>query len=283
VMVPRARLLLLVAVVVLTLTAALVAAGMFLTRPSPLGGGGWINVSSATSGVRPESHRREPTGVTTAAVPHANTSEISPLVTPSASPESLESRIKRDFVNDQDALIRYYGGEILAASGAASGQAELKAIGIQAVNQAHQQIEVVTIRPDQITVGTGTDPHFPPDAIVLEERGYETQVLKARSTGAVVSTKTLQIDDHFLMKVDSYGQYRIDDWDLSEQPVAGTPAPPPTPTPDPSPSPSASPTPAASPMVMAIIGRYITDLSWDVDLAAGTPYFDAPPTALDNN
>lgn len=168
------------------------------------------------------------------------------VVSPSATPESLESRVTRDFLNDRDDMVRTLAsGNILDLHSATTGPAVSKFIAQTSVNQVHHVTVTEEIQRTSTDVSQGTDARFPPGSIVVEERGYERATTRRTDTGAIDSVQQLQLDDKYLMR-EQDGLFAIADWDLSEQPVGAIPLISPAPLPGPSRSAVASPNPSPS-------------------------------------
>jgi hypothetical protein len=194
-----------------------------------------------------------------AAVPAVSSPQLSPTpwqATPSPSPsaESLESEVKRHFLADQEGLARALGGDKLGGGDVATGQGLFKLIQIMSTNQAHHLVVAEEVQTTSLAVSTGTDAKFPPNAIVVEERGYKRDVTKSSDSGAVQSVQMLQIDNRYWMQRGVVGRYVIADWDLSEQPVAGIPSPAPSSSSTPSIAASESPAAESASPGPAIIG-----------------------------
>jgi hypothetical protein len=205
-----------------------------------VGGGTWWLIPSGNQKVM---------GVGPSGAPSANPTN-SHTTAPSPSPtETLEHRVVRDFLADQakyaEALEQ---GNSLSVGNRLIEQAAYDMIVILSKNQTKHLVETDRWIGTEVTVATGSDPKFPPDAIVVEEKGYKSVTLKGSSDGAVVKVDHLKIDDRYLMRF-SGGRYAIADSDLNELPgesPATNPVSSPSPGASPSPSPSVSPSPTPS-------------------------------------
>jgi hypothetical protein len=138
-------------------------------------------------------------------------------------------------------------GNILDVNGALTSRATDKFITESSSNQFHHVTVSQEIQRTSVELSKGTDAKFPPDAIVVDERGYERATTHRTDTGAVDGVKQPQLADRYWVR-EQNGRFVIADWDLSEQEVGAIPvvSPPPSPSPSPSQPPSESPTPSAA-------------------------------------
>lgn len=152
--------------------------------------------------------------------------------------ESVEDRIRRDFLRAQEAELRYLAGSKVLGIGW-SGPASVELLFKGAEDQVKDQTEQVQIRSDSIKVMRGGDERFPPDALVVEQVGSKTVTYRNRSTGDLIRVENLNFDNRYRMLLVG-GSYNIYEQHLSETPgpiAAGSPSPTPARAPSLAPSP----------------------------------------------
>jgi DNA-binding SARP family transcriptional activator len=177
-----------------------------------------------------------------------------PLPSSGTTSESVDDRIRRDFINDQAGEIQSLReGDTFAAAGKLIDDASYDLIVRLSRDRFNGQIEEVKINSDSIKVMRGGDSRFPPDAIVVEQTGSKTITYRGRTTGDLVRVENIKFDNKYRMVV-SGDRYAIEGQILSEVPAQA-------PSGGASPSPSSSPSPSPGPLATASQGS----------LGAGSP------------